>query len=172
MSKSSDNVDLRTVLRHTDRPQEANAQGDVERRLDALLNRRVDPEPVVPAPEPSDPLSRLRSRFADSFVAIVDELRGKYVANGVDLSLDAADFLGGGRQFTITIEFSGHGMRLEATVTDSIVAFSQTRFTASDRAGLTASGPSLRTRDLSANDFRNFVCERIALLVQSALKRL
>ena len=60
---------------------------------------------------------------------------------------------------------------MEGTATDSAIAFRMTRYSDEDPAGLTASGPSLRTCDLDVDRFRTFVCDRIATLVQAALNR-
>lgn len=117
------------------------------------------------------PMDALRRRFVTELVPAFAGLAEKYAAKGVILELDADHFVNGGRNLTITIQFENAGTRLDGVVTDAAIAFTETRFSATDRGGVAASGPSLRTRDLSAHLFRDFICRQIAPLVQSALRR-
>ncbi|MCB9850069.1 MAG: hypothetical protein H6817_05130 [Phycisphaerales bacterium] len=165
-----ESVDLRAVLRHS----QASETGvtDSEARLDALLRQTLTTPAVNDVPEQrEDPLDRVRRLFAVDLIPMFDQLRAKYAPSGVAMKLDADNFLNGGRDVIITIEYSDHGLRFHGTVTSNAIAFSQTRFTRSDTSGLTDSGPSLRTRDLDHDSFRDFVCARIAALVQSVMHR-
>jgi len=147
---------------------------DSEARLDALLAqgaRGEESESTVETPK-ADPLAQLRELFANKLTPVIDDLSKKYGASGVTLQLEADKFLSGGRSLSIIIEFAGQGTRLDGTVISGSIAFQQTRYLKSDRSGLTGSGPTLRTRDLDADIFRAFMCDRIAALVRSVLKQL
>jgi hypothetical protein len=163
-------VNLEAIIRQP-RTERA-ATTDSEARLDALL-AQCSSAPDADAPQEIkrvDPLERLRELFSTRLAAVVVDLREKYGTSGVCLDMDAEKFLGGGRDLTITIEFAGQGARLDGTVTNGAIAFRLTRYLHSDRSGLTGSGPTLRTRDLTPDAFRAFLCERIAALVRSVLK--
>jgi hypothetical protein len=169
VSAHDEGVDLDAVLRKV-QPKPAPAT-DGESVLDALLQQsHQTPEPATAKPT-TDPLSRTRRLFQEVLLPVADELRAKYEPSGVTLRVDATQLLGNGRGVTIAIEFQAAGMRLDGTVTDSVVAFQQTRYTRSDRSGLTGSGPALSLRNLDGEVFRDFLCQRIATLVRSAMPR-
>lgn len=143
-----------------------------ESALDNLFNSQDTCETNSPeAAAQFSPMDALRRRFITELIPAFGGLIEKYAANGVTLELDADHFVNGGRNLTITIQYEGSGTRLDGVVTDAAIAFTETRFSATDRGGVAASGPSLRTRDLSAHLFRDFVCRQIAPLVQSVLRR-
>ncbi len=165
-------VDLHALLRHSrGRGAPSDVQG--EAKLDSLLRQHSQQQAKEDAKEaaPPNPLDCLREVFRDELVPAFEQLRLKYAADGVTLSFDPGPFLKGGRDITIVIEFAGCGMRYHGTVLPNSIAFQQTRFNRSDPGGLTASGPTLRTRGLNGCTFREFVCERIAAVVQAALSR-
>lgn len=120
---------------------------------------------------PISVLDRLRQLFEGEICGAFEDLREKYAVRGIALTLDVAPFLRGGVDIAITIEFRGAGLRLDGTVTPNVIAFRQTRYDPGNTAGLTGSGPTLRTRDLTATSFRDFVCERMSALLQSVLGR-
>jgi hypothetical protein len=149
---------------------------DGEAQLDALIDkheemrRRAAAEAALKARTPS-PLEILRSNMKSQLIPEFLELQSKYTQCGFFMLFDAENLLGGGREITITIEYCGQGIRLEGIATDSIIAFRQTRYGATDPTGLTGSGPSLRVRGLDRERFRAFVCERMGGLVKSAITR-
>lgn len=116
-------------------------------------------------------MDQLRRRFITDLIPAFDQIRQKYAEKGVMLELDADNFVNGGRKLTVTIEYEDAGTRLEGVVTSSAIAFTETRFSSSDRSGVAVSGPSLRIHDLNAHVFRDFVCRQIAPLVQAVLRR-
>ncbi len=167
-------INLDTLLRRS-RPRRSEC-GEGEAKLDSLLefHSRQEEERELKrkmAAEQRSPLDKLRELFETELVAAFDQLRSKYADKGIVLELDAVGFLNGGRGLRITIEFAGVGMRFDGTVMSNAIAFQQTRYSSQDRSGLTASGPTLRTRNLSAELFREFVCARIAALVQSVVQK-
>lgn len=154
---------------HSDAPRES------ESRLDDLFvqhETQVANELSTERPKKElSPLERLRQLFIDELIPVVNELREKYAANGLNLQMDVEQLLDGGRDIVIEIQFDGIGMRYNGTALNGAIAFQQTRYNVEDRSGLTASGTALRTRDLDAATFRTFICDRIAHLVQQARKR-
>lgn len=171
MSKPNTNVDLRSVLRFAE-PFDT-AGGEAELRLDAILDAQANrSDPAVGTTNAANAVSRLertRQHFADVLLPIAKALTDKYAEKGVKLEVDAQAFLDGGRELTIVIEYNKTGLRLEGTVTPTVIAFRQTRYTEFDRAGLTASGTTLRSRDLTDTKFKDFLCERIVALVSAAV---
>lgn len=157
-------------------PKQEESAKQGEAQLDELLNkhetlqRRAAEEAAIKARTPS-PLEVLRREMKATLIPGLQDLQAKYAASGFFVLLDAENLLGGGRELTITIEYCGQGIRLEGIATDSIIAFRQTRYGTADPSGLTGSGPSLRVRGLDAERFREFVCERMASLVKSAMTR-
>ena len=172
MSRGNKNVDLDALLRRA-HPSDVGTTG--ESRLDTLMRQHfrrqagtsTDNEPA----RKETPLDRIRSLFEIDLIPAFDALQRKYAADGVRLSLDAGAFLRGGRDITVVIEFAGFGMRFEGTVMPAAIAFRLTRYASDDPAGLTASGPTLSTRNLDGRVFRDFICDRIASLVQSVVQR-
>lgn len=151
---------------------ESKSTRTAETALDSLFNSQESYETNAPDAAPQfSPMDTLRRRFVTELIPAFDGLAEKYAAKGVILELDADHFINGGRNVNITIEYQSAGTRLDGVVTDAAIAFTETRFSTADRGGVSASGPSLRTRDLSAHLFRDFVCRQIAPLVQSALRR-
>lgn len=146
-----------------------------EERLDQLFeqhrNQLVEQQIVQRPKDELSPLDKLRRLMLDELIPVANELREKYEANGLNLRMDAEQFLNGGREIVIEMQFDGIGMRYNGTAITGSIAFQQTRYDVGERSGLTASGTALRTRDLDAAKFRKFICDRIAHLVQQAGKR-
>lgn len=169
MSPGDQSIDLSALLRRS----RARGGGEGESKLDALLEQhsRSEDDAAESDPAPVTPLDRLRRLFDAELIPAFEELQNKYADKALKLTFDASRFLGGGRDITIEIEFAGAGIRLQGTVMPNLIAFQQTRYAEDDPAGLTASGPTLRTRDLTGETFRDFVCERIANLVHAVAQR-
>ncbi len=169
MSQTSNPVNLDTVLRRGFT--RTVSGGSAEEALDALLQTQPADAGSAGAGEPPSPLDATRLLFRDKLIPVFEELKAKYQSRGVGLSLTADDLLQGGRGVRIVIEYGGAGLRLDGTVMSNAIAFQQTSYSQQDPAGLAASGPSLRTRDLTAETFRGFVCERIGGLVEFVASR-
>ncbi len=169
-----------SMLMDDELPRNGNAYAcntrECESRLDEIFERHQfkAAECSLSAPPPPkliSPIDLLRQLFIDELIPVVNELREKYAPKGLNLQMNAERFLDGKREIVIEIQFDGIGMRYNGTVTNGAIAFNQTRFDTDDRGGLTASGAALRTRNLNAEKFRAFLCDRIAHLVQQAGKR-
>jgi len=96
---------------------------------------------------------------------LVDDLAAKYVTCGIALRMDITDLLAGGRGIDIAIDFQGQGLRLVGIATDVGIAFQETRVHQGIDGTIT-SGPMLRTRKLTNDQFRDFVCDHIAALIR------
>ena len=166
---SENKVDLDALLR---RSGSRTLADEAEKRLDQLLDRHAHAPAAQRSETPADrgPVERLRERFRNEFVPLVEVLQAKYGDRGVNLRMDAEDFMQGGRRVNLSVEFGGTGIRLEGTVTNTSIAFCQTRYSKDDPAGLTASGPSLRTNGLTVEVFRTFVCDRITAIVELVMQ--
>lgn len=149
------------------------SSASVETTLDELLRlhqQRQNDAARAQAASPTDPLEQLRRLFRTELVPAIDELAEKYAAQGVHLKMDVEDFLRGGSSLSIDIHFEHQGLRLTGTVIPGRIAFQETRYS-DDAAGGVMSGPALSTRNLSAAQFREFVCQRIGALVRSVLRQ-
>ena len=86
------------------------------------------------------------------------------------MQMDASNFLQGGREISFEFGIGKHRVKLQGTVTNEAIAFHETRYSPNVRGEL-MSGPMLRTRNLDAQPFREFVCERLPVLLRQAMRR-
>lgn len=147
----------------------------VESDLDSLLTtiRQQETQKPAAAGGPTVAEARvqaLREQIVRDFVPIFQELMEKYAGNGIVMDMDASNFLEGGREIRMEFAFGEYRSQLVGTVTPEAVAFHETRYTPEMRGEL-VSGPALRLRQLNEQAFREFVCERLALLLRTAMKR-
>ncbi len=149
-----------------DPPPSRSTEGD----LDSLLNTMRERGETNANRRASDPMQRLRELTVNVLVPVFVELVEKYSKSGISMQMDASNFLEGGRE--IRFEFGLGKMRTQllGTATTEGIAFHETRYTP-DCHGELASGPMLRLRHLNEKVFREFVCERLAQLVRSAMRR-
>ncbi len=144
-------------------------QNKQERDLDALLSANEllegDRSEYQSRAEVS-PIDALRERFLLEFVPIVEELDSRYAERGISVVIDVSDFLGGGRSIVIEITHNHNRHRVEGTVVDGAIAFTESRFL-ENVPGTVTSGPRLRTRELNDAIFREFVYERMIQLVKA-----
>ena len=117
-----------------------------------------------------DPLQELRELTINELVPIFVELVEKYSKSGITMQMDASSFLEGGREIKLEFGVGGHRMQLQGTVTTEAIAFHETRHSPGVQGEL-ISGPMLRLRGLTGEIFRDFVCERLALLLRAAMRR-
>jgi len=149
-------------------PPRQSSEGELDNLVAALGERK----PIATA-DPSlkpDHVQRARQLFADELVPLFHELREKYADAGVTLEMDVENFLGGGREIRFRFEMGGHCAELDGVVTDEAIAFQETRH-APHLGGELVSGPMLRLRRLTAPVFREFICERLTVLVRTALRK-
>ena len=144
-----------------------------EETLDELLNahhqRSSSASGKTADGAPRSRLDIFRDKLSGELGSAFEELKRKYESQGLVLNLDAEEFLLGGRRLNIEFRLQNYSVRLEGTVLESGIAFNEIR-SIGGVAGAISSGPTLRIRDLTADEFREFVCGRIALLLRSVLR--
>jgi hypothetical protein len=148
---------------------------DAEKELDTLLEllkRRAEKagaDAAFPAAQ-RDPLQSLRELTVTQLVPVFSELVEKYSRAGITMQMDASNLLDGGREIKFEFGIGDFRSRLDGTATGEGIAFHQTRYSP-DCHGEFSAGPMLRLRNLTANGFREFICERLTLLLRLLLRR-
>lgn len=150
------------------------AAGDtagLENTLDSLLSencRRNETPLDAPLEETAKKsvIDSLRDLFGQEVVPQMIELAERYRDKGVGLRFDASDFLGGGRGISVETTYGERRVVLEGTVMPDKIAFARTNYVG-NVGGTMASGPSLRTGQLTAKGFADFVLEHIIALVRT-----
>jgi len=117
-----------------------------------------------------DPIQELRELTINELVPIFVELVEKYAQSGINMQMDASSLLEGGREIKLEFGVGGHRMQLQGTVTTEAIAFHETRHSPGVQGEL-ISGPMLRLRGLTGEIFRDFVCERLTVLLRAAIRR-
>lgn len=169
MARSTSNTGYRKLVEKLKVP--AKRPPSIEQELDVLLDQLEKGERSEKqdgAPEP-DLVQDLREFLMNEMIPIFAELREKYAATGMALSMDAAAFLEGGREIGFEFELKGHRLQLLGTVTSDSIAFCETRYAPHLRGEL-VSGPMLRIRQLTPQSFRDFICEHLSVLVRSVAR--
>ena len=152
----------------TESGQPVKAESQLDKLLSLLIRREAQQADPSPLPQEVSPFDLLRDQFRKELIPIFEELSEKYAACGVNLSMDVANFLDGGRQIRIEFFREPYIIRLEGTVTDRAIAFNEIKSTRKVDGAITG-GPMLMTRRLTGEKFRGFLCERIAVLIKSVL---
>jgi hypothetical protein len=145
----------------------------LEATLDSLLAPAADKQKTQqgdkePQPEVS-PLDQIRETFGECLLPLVDKINARYADKEISVSLDASDFLNGGRGVLIEIEYRDHRIRLEGTAMPDAIAFQEMRYV-SDLGGTVVAGPMLRRRHLTEEGFSDFIYQRVIALVKAANK--
>lgn len=143
-----------------------------EEELDSLLGtyqQRLKEIEHEKKPKP-DLIMLLRDQTINEFIPVFIELVEKYSQTGISMQMDASDFLQGGSEFRFEFALNGLRTQLQGTVTTEAIAFHETRHSP-DVHGEFVRGPMLRLRGLTVEAFRNFICQRLALLVRAATPR-
>ncbi|MCP4251146.1 MAG: hypothetical protein GY778_29260 [bacterium] len=144
----------------------------VEQQLDAILDLHQQRQAQAEKPD-VDPkqaaIDAFRHRMRDELIPEFEFLKKKYEPSRIAMALDASDLLDGGVKLVIEMTYEAYGMSMEGTVTLEGVAFHEARYSNKVRGVLTT-GPMLRTRGLTLEGFREFLCDRISQLVRSAMR--
>jgi len=144
-----------------------------ERSLDSLLSaleeRQKNPKPGAAAAAP-DAIHLLRELVVAELVPAFVELVEKYSRPGINLQMDASNLLEGGREICFEFSVGEYRSQLQGTATADAIAFHEVRYSP-DIQGQLAAGPMLRLKQLNAKTFREFVCERLSLLLRAASRR-
>lgn len=159
-----------------DRPGQGLAQepsSPSEDNLDELLvkveQKKAKKEQEQRQPQP-DAVAVFRTRMRQVYQPIFEELAAKYSAKNIHMELDAEEFLGGGSNLRIRLSYGELSLDLEGTVMRNGVAFYIIRGVRGTK-GAVVSGPMLRIRNLSAEDFREFLVEHLSTLIKDALRQ-
>ena len=147
--------------------------GVPEDQLDALLDKveekrasqgfeQHDNEPDV--------VDVFRGLMRQVYMPIFETLREKYAPKGIAMELDADEFLGGGPSLRIKFAYGDLTMDLDGTVMRGGVAFYIVRGVGNNK-GAVVSGPMLRIRNLTAEDFREFIVDHLSQLIKDALRQ-
>ena len=145
-----------------------------EGELDSLISvyaQRVREERIRASAEresQADPVKKLRTLMDKELIPAFEELGKKYEQTGFTMKLDASTFLAGERELMIELSFRDHRSELCGVVTREAIAFSEIR-RVGNTGGEISSGPSLRLRSLTTSTFREFLCERLGLLMRAAM---
>jgi hypothetical protein len=145
-----------------------------EGELDSLLTRveqdkqKKAAAALTDSPKP-DPITLLREQTLRDLIPAFVELSEKYGRKGIAMQMDAAGFLQGGRDIKFEFCVGAFRSQLHGTVTTEAIAFHEVKHSPSVQGEL-VSGPWLRLRHLTTDAFRQFLCERLGLLVRAAAK--
>lgn len=150
-------------------PPRQSSEGELDKLVAALEERKPKDASIGLRAEP-DRVQGARELFADELVPLFEKLKEKYADAGVNLEMDVEKFLEGGREIRFRFEMGGYAAELDGVVTNEAIAFQETRH-APNFGGELVSGPMLRLRRLTAPVFREFICERLAVLVRTALRK-
>lgn len=150
-------------------PEEPKAEDELDALID-VLSTRSRQRASGADPFEDDPLLALRKLTLSTLVPVFVELVEKYSPSGISMQMDASNFLEGGREIKFEFGLGEYRFQLQGTVTTEGIAFHETRYSPDFQGELT-SGPMLRLRGLNASTFRQFVCERLTLLLRSAARR-
>lgn len=118
----------------------------------------------------ANPLQCLRQLMINELIPTFVELVEKYSKSGMSLQMDASNFLEGGREIRFEFGIGEYRSQLLGTVTTEAIAFHETRYSPEVHGEFT-SGPMLRLRYLDAEQFRDFICERLTVLLRDATRR-
>ncbi len=144
-----------------------------ESQLDKLLAAVQERERKVSAPDvetPVDPVQVLREKVVRDLIPVFVELVEKYSSAGISMQMDASNLLEGGREIAFEFGRSDFRIQLQGTVTNDAIAFHEIR-NSQEVQGQLMAGPMLRLRHLDASSFREFVCDRLAVLLRFAVRR-
>lgn len=145
------------------------AEDDLDAMINMFQNRECKTSDSD-TPRKPDKIENLRTLMKTELISVFVDLMEKYSKTGMSMDMDASNFLEGGRE--IRFEFGVGECRAEllGTVTEDAIAFHEVRHNPHVRGEL-VSGPMLRLRNLDASIFREFICERLTILLRDAMPR-
>jgi len=171
MSSTQVSKSYRELVERT-RPSNQSPGTTQESELDALVHELKDRDESAPGGsngQPTNPIQRVRDIMVSELMPAFIELVEKYSRTGVKMEMDASDLLSGGREVSFAFSLGEHQLCLYGTVTTEAIAFHEVR-RAPDVHGELASGPMLRLRGLGSTTFREFICERLCVLMRAVMK--
>ena len=144
-----------------------------ESQLDKLLAAVQERERKARETEiktPAEPIQVLREKVVSEMIPAFVELVEKYSTHGISMQMDASSLLEGGREVAFEFGMGDYRIQLQGTVTNDSIAFHEVR-NSPDVQGQLMAGPMLRLRHLDADAFREFVCDRLTVLLRFAARR-
>lgn len=164
---SSDYGDLVDQMRFPDSPMRT-SEDDLDGLITALevRKRRASHETT----EKTDRIEVLRKAMFTDYIPVFVDVMEKYSAVGLSMEMDASKFLEGGREIRFEFGIEDFRAQLLGTVTTEAIAFHETRFSPDVRGEL-MSGPMLRLHTLTPDVFRQFLCERLGVLLRDYMRQ-
>jgi hypothetical protein len=145
------------------------AESQLDKLLAAVQEReRKARETEIKAP--AEPIQVLREKVVSEMIPAFVELVEKYSTHGISMQMDASSLLEGGREVAFEFGMGDYRIQLQGTVTNDSIAFHEVR-NSPDVQGQLMAGPMLRLRHLDADAFREFVCDRLTVLLRFAARR-
>ncbi len=147
--------------------------GVPEDQLDALLEKVEEKRAsggFDQQESESDVVDVFRGLMRQVYMPVFETLRSKYAPKGLAMELDADEFLGGGPALKIKFSYGDLTMDLDGTVMRGGVAFYIVRGVGNSK-GAVVSGPMMRIRNLTAEDFREFIVDHLSQLIKDALRQ-
>jgi hypothetical protein len=143
-----------------------------EHELDTLLVSMRDraERQATTETKANDRIHQFRQSLVTEYIPVFIELVEKYSRNGLSMQMDASNVLEGGRELKFEFALGEFRSQLHGTVTSEGVAFHEVKYSPDFHGELTA-GPMMRIRNLTADGFREFVCERLTHLTRMAMRR-
>lgn len=152
---------------HAHKPQTSEANLD---NLLSIIEERERKAQEAALKAPPDPIQMLRELVVQELIPVFVELVEKYSPRGISMQMDASNLLEGGRELAFEFAMGGCRIQLQGTVTQDSIAFHEVRHSPEVHGQLMA-GPMLRFRSLDASSFREFVCDRLTVLLRFAGRR-
>lgn len=172
MTKSNQSSEYQQLIEHSQpapsRPRKT-SEGELDSLID-VLQKRADEASSKPSATGKDPIQALREMMVTELVPVFVEVMEKYSKSGISMQMDASNFLEGGREIKFEMGLGEYRTHLHGTVTSDSIAFHETRYSPDFHGELTA-GPMIRTRQLNAKTFREFLCGRLTILLRGAARR-
>lgn len=163
----------RLIPNEPSRQESKSPTGPPEVELDALLDKVEEKQAAkeeLSGEEPLDAIETFRSLMRQVYIPTFETVQAKYASKGISMAMDVDEFLGGGSSLKIRLTYGEVTMELDGTVMRGGVAFYIIHGTGQNR-GAVVSGPLLRIRNLSGDDFRQFLVEHLGQLIKDALRQ-
>lgn len=154
-------------------PQSKPSAEPPEDELDALLDKVEEKQAAKveqPDEERLDVIEIFRSMMRQVYIPTFETVQAKYASKGISMTMDVDEFLGGGSSLKIRLAYGETTMELDGTVMRGGVAFYIIHGIGQNK-GAVVSGPLLRIRNLSGEDFRQFLVEHLGQLIKDALRQ-
>lgn len=119
----------------------------------------------------ADHAAAFRKRLTSELLPSLELFLAKYKKRGVSFTFETKEFLAGGNQLAIEIRFAGIASRLEGTLVSGRLAFLEMRRNVSSKGtGAFAPGPELRIRNITCQEWKNFIATRTSIVVREAIR--